>query len=860
MKFWKRRSKKHRLATTLTHSLILTIGVLAIIVLLQNFQVNRQVVEQEVARSKQQTSSLIQEIFNFRLKSVEIQQDSYSRSQSMVDALRADSGGDIDRFFDGVDQIDPDISPDFRFIAKHSKIFWNNENHRFYGIDDSELNQISQDLITGNHWYIAQAPSSMGTRYLLIRRTSMIALDNGEVVGDFYVGIVLNNNFSLVKGLLDGSNVDELALAVGSEIIASSMRGNTYQIEWLKQYSPSLNSDEFMISKIDVEIDGVATFLSVYTIQNNSHIALLMRGHYLWLGGAAVIILLIAIYSRYWLGRRVSDELRNLMLYTEQSTETHHVEPFKGSTIAEFNKIGQSFQRSFKRLREQEKQFADLFNFSLSPIVLWDTKGNLLRMNPAAERCFRCNENGTDLYPIMQDSLLPQVRMSAQGVSLTGVNMAIGAKTYRWNFSPIVLDNITRNIIAQGQDVTSFVEAERQSQTAREEAEELARARADFLAKMSHELRTPLNGIIGMSQLLRGHLVAEQDIEHVDVLINSGEHLLAVLNDILDFSKIEQGKFHIQHAEFRVKELVTTVEKIYRPLCIEKGVQLIVNSNIEDDQTVFSDKVRLNQILFNLASNATKFTHQGHVSIDIELQPRQLNYALKIVVEDTGIGIDRKRIQHIFDPFVQADMSTAREYGGSGLGLAIVYSLVELFDGSIEVDSEVGIGTRFVVNLMVDKVIESNLALNQQQMITPETMFDRTVEVLLVEDNQTNAFIAKAFCHKYGMKVTWVPDGHNAIEQLRVNRHFDLILMDNQLPNLGGIETTQLIRDELKLSIPIYACTADGMQDTKQSFIAAGADYVIVKPLKELTLNRAFQHYRQHFFALDGRGNKTSFE
>ncbi|WP_162048111.1 quorum-sensing autoinducer 2 sensor kinase/phosphatase LuxQ [Vibrio taketomensis] len=848
MKLWKTRSKNYRLATLLTQSLFITIGVFTVLVLLQNFQINRQVVTQEVERSKQQTSSLIQEIFTFRLKSIEIQQDSYSRSHSLVTELRNKNSHNISRFFDGIDQIAPDISPDFRFIAHDGQLFWSDQNHQFYGIVDEELKEVITDLVTGNHWYLARVPSVLGTRYLMIRRTSMIAMNNGEVVGDFYVGVVLNNNFSLVRALLDGSNVDELALAVGSEIIASSMKDRVNHSEWLEQYTPTLNANKYMVSKVDITINGVATYLSVYTMQNNSHIAYLMRTQYVWLGCAITLIVFIALYSRYWLGLRVSKELRNLMHYTEQSIEAKNVKPFKGSTIAEFNKIGQSFQRSFKRLREQEKQFADLFNFSLSPIIIWDVHGNVLRMNPAAERCFKCIENGQDLYPIMQDNLLPQIRMSAQSVSLTGVNIEVGDKTYRWNFSPIILDNVTRTIMSQGQDVTSFIEAERQSQTAREEAEELARVRADFLAKMSHELRTPLNGIIGVSQLLKTNLEATPDSEYLDVLINSGEHLLAVLNDILDFSKIEQGKFHIQHAEFRLKDILTTIEKIYLPLCDEKQIKLAVSSNISDDQMVFSDQIRLNQILFNLASNAVKFTHQGQVSIDIRLIPKQFNYELKITVEDTGIGIDKKRIQHIFEPFVQAESNTTREYGGSGLGLAIVGSLVDLFDGSIEVESNVGKGSKFIVSLMVDKVSIEEVPMLQPHVLEQSTMFERPLSVLLVEDNQTNAFIARAFCEKYGMNVTWVQDGRYAIEHLKRNAQVDIILMDNQLPYLGGIEATKIIRDELNLNIPIYACTADGMEDTKQAFMDAGANYVIVKPIKEILLNQAFIHYRENFY------------
>ncbi|EGU47783.1 sensor histidine kinase LuxQ [Vibrio ichthyoenteri ATCC 700023] len=845
MKMWQKRNGKHQLATLLTHSIFLTIGVLTLVVLLQNYQVNRQVVTQEVARSKQQTSSLIQEIFTFRLESIEIQQDSYSRSLSLVDSMRGENRENISLFFNGIDQIDPDLSPDFRFISANENMIWNDENHRFYGIEDEQLMEISDDLVTGSDWYISQTPSAMGMRYLMIRRTSLIAMNNGEVVGDLYVGIVLNNNFSLVRALLDGSNVDEVVLAVGSEIIASSLKTNTRHIRWLEEYSPQLNASNYMVSRVDLTINSVATFISVYTIQDNSHIALLMQGHYLWVAVALFVIVLIALYSRFWLGQRVSKELNHLMIYTEQSIEAKQVKLFEGSEIAEFNKIGQSFQRSFKRLREQEKQFADLFNYSLSPITLWDTSGQLLRMNPAAERTF-CKSD--ELYQLLLDKLVPQIRMAANGASLTGINIAISDNTYRWNFSPIIIDNQTRHIMAQGQDVTSFVEAERQSKMAREEAEELARIRADFLARMSHELRTPLNGILGVSQLLKTKLSKENDIEHMDVLVNSGEHLLAVLNDILDFSKIEQGKFHIQRRDFRLYEVVNTIEKTYRPLCLENNVLFTMASNIDAGQLVCSDQIRLNQIMFNLVSNAVKFTHTGTINVSLNLVGDGEDCTLDVTVEDSGIGIDSARLSHIFEPFVQAETTTTREYGGSGLGLAIVYSLVELLDGSIWVESEIGVGTRFNITLPMTLLKDEASPVDSQLLEPPETLFDRALEVLLVEDNHTNAYIARAFCEKYGMKVTWVQDGYNAVDHLKHNPSLDLVLMDNQLPSLGGIETTQIIRDELLSSVPIFACTADGMHDTRRAFINAGANYVIVKPIKESALNKAFIHYRDHFY------------
>ncbi|MBN3572145.1 quorum-sensing autoinducer 2 sensor kinase/phosphatase LuxQ [Vibrio neptunius] len=843
------RGSKSRLATLLTRSIFLTIGVLSLVMVFQNYQVNRQVVSQEVARSKLQTQSLVQQIFNFRLKALEIQQDSYSRNESLVDAfVRANVTG-LDRFFNGIDQAKPELAPDFRFITSEKKMIWDDANYQFYGISPEQLAHLSNEMTTGGSWHLSQTPSLLGTRYLMIRRVPIINMVSGEVLGYLHIGVVLNNNFALINALQKGGNADQVLLAVGSEVIASSTKDKEFRhIDFLEQSAADLTAGQYMVSKTDLTISNVTTFLSIYTIQDNKPIVTLVNSHYMWVALAALLLIVIAIYSRIWLGKRVSKELSKLMSYTENTVESRITYTFPGSSIEEFDQIGHSFERSFQRLSEQEKQFADLFNFSLSPITLWNVDGKLLRINPSAERSFRRDTGSEqDDYHLLVEKLGPHIRMCAKGATLTGINIAIRDKTYRWNLSPIFIDKGINNVMAQGQDVTSFVEAEIQSQTARKEAEESARVRADFLAKMSHELRTPLNGILGVSQLLKGKLSNTEDIEHLDVLCNSGEHLLAVLNDILDFSKIEQGKFHIQSADFRLIELISAVEKIYTPLCDEKGIGFEVDTNVSNATFAHSDQVRLNQILFNLVSNAIKFTHEGHVTVSLYCNEDDHNPHLNISVSDTGIGIERERISHIFEPFVQAETTTTREYGGSGLGLAIVHSLVEMLNGHIDIESSIGQGTKFSLVVPIEltesvEQIEANTLLAD-----PETLFDRTLKVLLVEDNHTNAFIAKAFCEKYGMEVVWVQDGHNAISHLKKSENIDLILMDNQLPNLGGIETTKIIREDLQLDIPIFACTADGMQDTKRAFLSVGADYVIVKPIKELALNQAFIHFKDEF-------------
>ncbi|WP_282176180.1 quorum-sensing autoinducer 2 sensor kinase/phosphatase LuxQ [Vibrio nereis] len=845
MRFLFKRGENHQLATLLTNSIFLIIGVLVLVIVLQNYQVNREVVAQEVERTKTQTQSLVQEIFNFHLKSLEIHQDSYSRSESLVDAILSEDAEAVDLFFTALDQIIPNLTPDFRLLATSDGVVWDDGNYQFYGLSHQQLHSMNNGIVFGNDWHLSQTPSSMGTRYVMLRRTPVVNIASGEIVAHLYIGVVLNNNFSLINVLEQGSNADELFLAVGSEIIASSTKAEyARHIKWLDQSSNSINASRYMVSKTDLMITGVPTYLSIYTVQSNEHIEGFIKSHYLWMAFTGMLIAFVAVYTRLWLGKRVSVELDKLMSYIQSTISKQKIEAYQGSPIEEFDRIGENFELSVKRLKEREKQFADLFNFSLTPITLWSTDCELIRYNSAAEKSFRDLETKQNLLSALQ----PHISMCARGSTLTGVNTTIGSKTYRWNLSPIVSDDATKQIMAQGQDITSFVEAEKQSQAAKEEAEESARVRADFLAKMSHELRTPLNGILGVSQLLKHHNKESTALEHIDVLCHSGEHLLAVLNDILDFSKIEQGKFHIQHSEFRLSELLNTAEKIFLPLCKEKGIELNISSDAQPDMWADSDQVRLNQILFNLISNAVKFTHTGSVAVDLKCSKPDSFHLLEITVEDTGIGIDEAQIAHVFEPFVQAESTTTREYGGSGLGLAIVHSLVELMNGTIELTSEIDKGTKVVVTLPVDISYGERNPESDELLVEPSQLFSHSVHVLLVEDNHTNAFIAKAFCEKYGMKVTWVKDGRKAIEFLREHEDVALVLMDNQLPNLDGIEATRIIRDELRLNMPIYACTADGMEETKRAFITNGADYVLVKPIKQLALNKAMIHFKENFY------------
>ncbi|MFG0605539.1 quorum-sensing autoinducer 2 sensor kinase/phosphatase LuxQ [Vibrio mimicus] len=853
---------KQRIASFITHAVVATMGLLILSVLFQSYQISSRLMAQEGQRTSVQTSSLIQSLFDFRLAALKIHQDSTAKNASLTSALASRQSNQLDEFFSSVDELELSNAPDLRFIASNDEILWDDGNATFYGISPEEQKKLIRKVAISGNWHLVQTPSEGKQIHLLVRRSSLIEPGTGQVMGSLYVGIVLNDNFALVETIRSGSNSDNLVLAVDSTPLASTLKGNEpYSLESVLNSGHDAMSDSFIVGKTYLDVESVSTYLCVYSIQTNQNVLTLRDNFYFWIAFSLLMLVGVSIASRWWLQKRIQSEIETLMNYTYKLMDLDTKSDFEGSKIYEFDYFGRTLEQSFRRLANKEKQFEDLFNFALSPTMLWNTAGRLIRMNPSAQIQFlREDSQNHFLFEILEKQLLPMITYAAQGKSPSEVTTEVDGRVYRWNLSPIKVEGQIISIITQGQDVTSIAEAEKQSQVARREAEESARVRAEFLAKMSHELRTPLNGVLGVSQLLKRTPLTDEQREHVAVLCSSGEHLLAVLNDILDFSRLEQGKFRIQKSEFRLNELVYAIDRIYRPLCNDKGLELVVDSNITSAVLVRSDQVRINQILFNLLNNAIKFTHQGSIRVVLELIEGDPLAQLVIQVVDTGIGIREQDLTVIFEPFVQAESTTTREYGGSGLGLAIVHSLVEMLSGQLHVNSEYGRGTRFEIQLPIE-LVEAVAA--PKQLAPPQEpyqLFDKPLRVLLVEDNHTNAFIAQAFCRKYGLDVSWVTDGLQALEELKQHR-YDLVLMDNQLPYLDGVETTHTIKKVLNLPVVVYACTADGLDETRQAFFHAGAEFVLVKPLKEQTLHQALEHFKNQHLSqeegLDGACEKS---
>jgi PAS domain S-box-containing protein len=377
-----------------------------------------------------------------------------------------------------------------------------------------------------------------------------------------------------------------------------------------------------------------------------------------------------------------------------------------------------------------------------------------------------------------------------------------------------------------GEDITDQQKATEELIYAKEMAEKSSEFKSEFLSIMSHEIRTPMNAVIGTTNLLLSEEPKPEQLEYLNILKFSGENLLSIINDILDYNKIEAGKLELNDMLFDIHLLAQKIRKSFSPKALEKQLDIELSIDEAIPQFVLGDQMRLSQILNNLISNAVKFTHKGKITFRMDKESEDTTQVtIKFTITDTGIGIAEKNLKMIFDPFMQETQFINSHTNGTGLGLAITKRLIELHKSHINVISELDKGTQFTFSI--------TYMLPQKEDLVPvandTTMLNLYgMNILIVDDNKMNLFIASKFLRKWQAHVDEAMNGEIAVDMVKTN-NYDVIIMDLQMPVMDGFEAAKIIK-ALFPDLPIIALTADAMPETYNKALAAGMSDYLTKP------------------------------
>ncbi|MCF8227518.1 MAG: response regulator [Bacteroidales bacterium] len=549
--------------------------------------------------------------------------------------------------------------------------------------------------------------------------------------------------------------------------------------------------------------------------------------------GAALIVLLTAfIYYLYRNKKKVSDQYLKLNTELEKKFEIRSLE-----------------------LKEKENQFQNLVEQIPMGVYRTTPDGKVEFANNALVRMLGYKslkemqvmdlENDIN-YGRIRNNFKREIAKKGEIKNLESYWVrADGSKIYVSEHARLVKDESGEIRYYEGvvEDITQRKIAEANLKEALEKAKESDRLKSAFLATMQHELRTPLNGILGFSEILKDDEEIPGDArEHIQMINDSGQHLLNIINDILDISTITAGKIKLKEREYNlntiVDEVVEKVDSKRLQDAEKKNIELKVSKGLSDDKAVIhTDPLRLQQILENLLDNAFKFTYKGSVEISYTLED---NHRILFKIKDTGIGIPKDKIDIIFEQFRQIEDTDTRQYGGSGLGLAICNNLLKLMKGEIRVESKPGQGSVFYVSIPHKTT----------KMPEPPSISEKDTELyswsshslLIAEDSYSNYLLLKTFLRKTNIRIYYAKNGEEAIRLFKERPDIDLVLMDIQLPGISGYEATEELL-KLNKDTRIIAVTAYATEEDKERCLKVGCVDYISKPLRKETLLKKIRKY-----------------